>query len=65
MSAAPAIAPPPPVRGTIWDTTDRCDGTLTAVRHGTVYVTDFGRRKTIAVHAGHSYLAKALQKRHK
>jgi hypothetical protein len=48
------------VRGTKWDTIDRCDGTLTVVHRGTVDVLDFGRRKTIAVHAGHSYLAKAL-----
>jgi hypothetical protein len=47
------------VRGTSWDTTDRCDGTLTIVHRGTVDVTDFGRRKTITLHAGHSYLAKA------
>jgi hypothetical protein len=47
------------VRGTIWDTTDRCDGTLTIVRRATVDVTDFRLRKTIPVHAGHSYLAKA------
>ncbi|MHB8690428.1 MAG: beta-propeller fold lactonase family protein [Solirubrobacteraceae bacterium] len=47
------------VRGTIWDTTDRCDGTLTVVHRGVVDVTDFGLRKTIAVHTGHSYLARA------
>jgi hypothetical protein len=47
------------VRGTIWDTTDRCDGTLTRVRRGTVVVTDFARHKTVIVRAGHSYLAKA------
>jgi hypothetical protein len=51
------------VRGTIWDTTDRCDGTLTVVHRGTVDVRDFRRRKTIAVHAGHSYLARALARR--
>jgi hypothetical protein len=46
------------VRGTIWDTVDRCDGTLTIVTRGTVDVTDFRLRKTISVHAGHRYLAK-------
>lgn len=46
------------VRGTIWDTTDRCDGTLTVVHRGTVLVQDFRLRKTVAVHAGRSYLAK-------
>jgi len=45
--------------GTAWDTSVRCDGTLTVVHRGTVDVLDFARRKTIAVHAGHSYLAKA------
>jgi hypothetical protein len=47
------------VRGTIWTTEDRCDGTLTVVKRGSVNVRDFRRRKTITVHAGHSYLAKA------
>jgi len=52
------------VRGTVWDTTDRCDGTLTVVHRGTVVVTDFTRHRTIAVHAGHRYLARALGRRH-
>jgi hypothetical protein len=47
------------VRGTSWDTTDRCDGTLTVVHRGTVLVTDFARHRTVAVHAGHRYFAKA------
>jgi len=47
------------VRGTAWDTIDRCDGTLTRVHRGTVIVNDFVRHKTVAVHAGQSYLAKA------
>jgi FG-GAP-like repeat len=46
------------VRGTQWDTADRCDGTLTRVLRGVVTVRDFRLRRTIAVHAGHSYLAK-------
>ena len=46
------------VRGTVWDTSDRCDGTLTRVYRGTVDVFDFATRKTIVVHAGHSYLAR-------
>jgi hypothetical protein len=54
------------VLGTKWDTVDRCDGTLTVVHRGTVLVHDFHRRKTIKVHAGHRYLAKAiLSRRHK
>ncbi len=47
------------VRGTVWDTVDRCDGTLTIVKRGTVDVTDFHLRRTIRVHAGHRYLARA------
>jgi hypothetical protein len=47
------------VRGTKWDTTDSCKGTLTRVRSGTVSVRDFPRRKTVTVRAGKSYLAKA------
>ena len=35
------------VRGTIWDVTDRCDGTLTHVKRGTVIVRDFRRKKNI------------------
>ncbi len=45
-------------RGTEWDTIDRCDGTLTVVRRGTVLVADPRRRVTVTVHAGHRYLAK-------
>jgi hypothetical protein len=47
------------VRGTIWLTQDRCDGTLTTVKRGTVRVRDIKRRKTITVKAGRSYLARA------
>jgi len=46
------------VRGTIWDTADRCDGTLVHVRRGVVAVTDLVRHKNVNVRAGHSYLAK-------
>jgi len=46
------------VRGTIWDTADRCDGTLVRVRRGVVTVTDLVRHKAVSVRAGHSYLAK-------
>ncbi|MFZ0041618.1 MAG: hypothetical protein WAK93_09945 [Solirubrobacteraceae bacterium] len=51
------------VRGTQWDTTDRCDGTLTTVHRGSVSVFDLRRRKTIILHAGHRYLAKARSAR--
>jgi hypothetical protein len=47
------------VRGTIWLVQDRCEGTLTKVRRGTVAVRDFKRKKTVSVKAGHSYLARA------
>ena len=48
------------VRGTQWVTEDRCDGTLTKVKRGKVNVLDFHTRKTITLHAGHSFLAKAV-----
>jgi hypothetical protein len=44
---------------TTWDTTDRCDGTLTIVHRGTVSLFDLGLSETIAVVAGQRYLAKA------
>jgi hypothetical protein len=47
------------VRGTRWETIDRCDGTLTKVRRGSVVVRDFSRRKNVVVKAGKSYLARA------
>jgi hypothetical protein len=46
------------VRGTDWGTLDRCDGTLTRVRKGTVSVSDFVHHVTVIVTGGHSYLAK-------
>ena len=47
------------VRGTKWTVADRCDGTLTQDITHSVAVTDFVRHKTIVLHAGQSYLAKA------
>jgi hypothetical protein len=47
------------VRGTIWLTEDRCDGTLIRVTRGTVTVRDLVTRRTITVPAGRSYLARA------
>jgi hypothetical protein len=46
------------VRGTIWLTADRCDGTLTRVTQGTVQVSDFILKKKFLVRAGSSHLAK-------
>ncbi len=40
------------VRGTIWGTIDRCDGTLTWITRGRVAVREFRRKKTIVVRAG-------------
>jgi hypothetical protein len=47
------------VRGTKWTIADRCDGTLTHVITDSVAITDFVRHRTIILHAGQSYLAKA------
>jgi hypothetical protein len=47
------------VRGTKWTVADRCDGTLTRDIVHSVAVTDFVRHRTIVLHAGQSYLAKA------
>jgi hypothetical protein len=46
------------VRGTVWYVADRCDGTLTRVRKGSVAVRDLHTGRTVIVHAGHSYLAR-------
>jgi hypothetical protein len=51
------------VRGTIWDVTDRCDGTLTKVRRGKVIVRDFRRKRNITLTTGKSYLAKSARLR--
>jgi hypothetical protein len=45
--------------GAVWNTADRCDGTLTTVQHGPVDVLDYGLLTTISVAASHRYLAKA------
>jgi len=47
------------VRGTVWTVSDRCDGTLTAVRSGRVTVRDFRRKRTITLRRGKRYLARA------
>ena len=47
------------VRGTRWQTVERCDGTLTVVSQGRVGVRVIGGHRTILVTAGHSYLAKS------
>jgi hypothetical protein len=47
------------IRGTKWQTTDQCDGTLTTVTEGAVVVRDFSRKKNVVVKTGGSYLAKS------
>ncbi|MGA2929930.1 MAG: hypothetical protein ABSG43_28875, partial [Solirubrobacteraceae bacterium] len=47
------------VRGTAWDTIERCDGTLTVVHSGAVLVTNLVTHKSVTVHTGQSYLASA------
>ena len=47
------------VRGTKWQTVNRCDGTLTRVREGVVVVRDKRLRRNVKVTAGRSYLARA------
>jgi hypothetical protein len=47
------------VRGTKRTIADRCDGTLTRDIVHSVTVSDFVRRRTVVLHAGQSYLAKA------
>jgi hypothetical protein len=47
------------VRGTRWDTVNRCDGTLTRVFSGVVLVSDFRRHRLIRLRPGQSYLARA------
>jgi streptogramin lyase len=47
------------VRGTYWETVNRCDGTLTVVSKGAVSVRDIHRHRTVLVTAGRSYLARA------
>jgi hypothetical protein len=47
------------VRGTVYSVINECAGTLTEVSRGLVSVRDFARRKTITLHTGQRYLAKA------
>ncbi len=45
------------VRAATWTVTDRCDGTLTKVATGKAEVYDLGRKTSIVVAAGRSYMA--------
>ena len=51
------------VRGTIWFTQDRCDGTLVRVKRGVVAVDDFARKRRVLVPAGRKYLARSRRAR--
>jgi hypothetical protein len=42
-----------------WQMEDRCDGTITRVKSGTVQVRDLDRNKTVTLTAGESYLARS------
>ncbi len=46
------------VRGTVWSTVDRCDGTLTSVKQGMVSVLDLHSNRSVLLSAGRSYLAR-------
>jgi hypothetical protein len=46
------------VRGTMWLTQDRCEGTLFAVRKGAIAVKAKGARKAVLLRAGQRYLAR-------
>jgi hypothetical protein len=45
------------VRGTVWFSEDRCDGTFFKVRRGVVTVRDFPHHRTVSLPKGKSYLA--------
>jgi hypothetical protein len=47
------------VRGTVWLTEDRCDGTFVRVVQGDVAVRDLVRNRTVPLRDGQSYLARA------
>jgi hypothetical protein len=45
------------VRGTIWFSEDRCDGTFFKTKRGVVTIRDFAKHKTVSLPAGQEYLA--------
>ncbi len=46
------------VRGTVWSTADRCDGTMTRVKQGAVLVRNRHTGRRVLVTAGHRHLAR-------
>lgn len=51
------------VRGTVWQTEDRCDGTQVKVVKGRVSVRDLVRKRTVTEKAGRSCFASKKRKR--
>ncbi len=51
------------VRGTKWLVEERCSGTFTKVKRGSVRVRDFPKHKTVIVKAGKNYLARPRPRR--
>jgi hypothetical protein len=49
------------VRGTSWFMADRCDGTYTRVKHGSVKVRDLRTGRTLVLRAGQSHLSPAAR----
>ena len=49
------------VRGTVWRTVDRCDGTLIRVKKGVVVVRDVNRKRAVKVKGGQQYLVKRVR----
>jgi hypothetical protein len=49
------------VRGTSWYMADRCDGTYTRVKRGSVAVRDLRTGRTVLLRAGQSHLARATR----
>jgi hypothetical protein len=47
------------IRGTTWNTDDRCNGTLVTVTEGSVTVRDLVKKKNFVVAAGKQYFARA------
>lgn len=50
-------------RAAQWSTTDRCNGTQTAVQHGTVTAINLLRHVTVVLRGGHIYLAGSRPRR--
>jgi hypothetical protein len=49
------------VRGTSWFMADRCDGTYTRVKSGSVSVRELRSGRTVVLRAGQSHLTRATR----